>query len=346
MRSQLSSLALLLTLPTVACVDPSGDPPDTQDVQDVSNALEQANGGFDAADEAPAFGAELELSAAAIEADAAITDELAVDPVIASADRAGLHLIVVWGKLPAERDAEEVRDWTGSLTLSRGAMAVRRTIGFEDRTDRLLPRTSRASVSFESQTRPYIDGLALTVDDPMPAAAETLTLTYTPAGRNASHTLDLSLLAGGPIVIDAGGGFKIVAVAHRRQIDPCDRGFMRGRWRALAPNVGSFLGVVTNEDGERVGHVRGIYGQRRTGEPVLFGKFVNREGQFRGVLTGTYGNGAYRARWIDGDGGDHGTAHGVYFASETERGGGFLGRWAETSCTPDRAPPRPAPPTR
>jgi len=75
---------------------------------------------------------------------------------------------------------------------------------------------------------------------------------------------------------------------------------------------------------------------------VLFGKFIDREGHFRGILAGTYANGEYRARWID-RGGDHGVAHGVYFAGATERSGGFLGRWAETSCTADTAPPTPTP---
>jgi hypothetical protein len=331
---------LLLAFP--ACVDQSGTDADTQDI---SNAIEQTNGGFDTADEPPQFGAEAELTAAAIEAETSISDQVAVDADVVTLDRArrGFNLIVVWGKLPADRNAEESRDWTGSLQISRGALVVRHTIGFEDRTDQLLPRVTRDVVSFESVTRPFIDGLALTVmDTELSTTNAGLTLTYTPRDSRASFTLQLEQLARGPIVIDAGGGFKIVAVAHRRQLDPCDRGFMRGRWHAVTENLGRFLGVVTNEDGERVGHVRGIYGQRRDGEPVLYGKFINREGQFRGILSGTYGNGLYRARWIE-RAGDHGTAHGVYFAGPTERAGHFLGRWAETSCTLDAPPPEPTP---
>jgi hypothetical protein len=342
MRRTLSlPLALLLAFP--ACVDqPGGDDP--QDIQDISNALEQTHGGYDTSDEPVQFGAaaEAEFSAAAIEAEVSVSDEIAVDPTVVSLDsaRRGFHLVVVWGKLPAERGSE-LRDWTGSLRISRGALVVRHTIGFEDRTDRLLPRETRDTVSFESVTQPFVDGLALTVIDGEPSTTSAgLTLTYTPINSRTSFTLQLEQLARGPIVIDAGGGFKIIAAAHRRQIDPCDRGFMRGRWHAVSPNLGRFLGAVTNEDGERVGHVRGIYGQRRTGEPVLFGKFINREGQFRGILSGTYSDGAYRARWIARTG-DHGTAHGVYFAGPDERGGHFLGRWAETSCTLDAPPPAP-----
>jgi hypothetical protein len=340
MRRTSLPLALLLAFP--ACVDQPGDDADTQDI---SNAIEQPNGGYDTRDEPLRFGAaaEAEFRAAAIEADASFSDKFAIDPDVVDRARRGFNLIVVWGKLPAEPDAEESRDWTGSLQISRGALVVRNTIGFEDRTDELLPRLSRDVVSFTSVTQPFVDGLALTVVDAEPSTTNAgLTLTYTPRDSRASFTLQLEQLARGPIVIDAGGGFKIVAVAHRRQLDPCDRGFMRGRWHAVSPNLGRFLGVVTDEDGVRVGHVRGIYGQRRNGEPVLYGKFINDEGQFRGILSGTYGDGVYRARWIARTG-DHGTAHGVYFAGPTERAGHFLGRWAETSCTTDAPPPEPTP---
>lgn len=327
-------VALLFALPTVACLDRGGS--DDSDSEDVSSAIEATNGGLEPTDEPAGFGAEVELRAAAIEGDAAFTDTLAADPTTIEMDRAslasGFRVTVLWGKLPADRDATDVRDWTGSLTISRGALLVRRTIGFEDRTDHLLPRTSRATVSFASVTKPYVDGLALTVLDPPPTVAAALVLTYTPADGSTSYTLDLSQLASGPIVVDAGGGFKIIAVAHRRQADPCDRGFMRGRWHALAPHLGRFLGLVTDEDGEPAGHVRGVFGQRRNGDPVLFGKFIDREGGFRGILAGTFENGQYHARWIDRQG-DHGVADGVYFEGATPSSGGFLGRWAETSCT-------------
>lgn len=335
--------ALLMTLPTAACLGHDGS---TDDSQDVSSALEQANGGFDTADEAPAFGAEAELTAAAIEDDTATADPLAGDPATAVMDRAsaaaGFRAIVLWGKIPADRDATEARDWSGAFKISRGGLLVRHTIAFEDRTDKLLPRVSLDTVSFQSVTRPYADGLALTILDPAgPTATSSQTLTYTSADGATVYSLDLARLAAGPIVVDAGNGFKLVAIGHRRQADPCDRGFLRGRWHALSPHLGRFLGVVTDENGERTGHVRGVYGQRRNGDPVLFGKFIDRDGHFRGILAGTFDNGQYRARWID-RGGDHGTAHGVYFEGATPAGGHFLGRWAETSCTADTAP-APAP---
>ena len=331
-------LALLLTLPAAACVDSAS----SGDSQDVSSALEQPNGGFDTTDEPPEFGAQADFTAAAVESDSAASDPLAGDPTTTAIDgasaAAGFRMLVVWGKIPADRDATASRDWTGSLAVSRGGLIVRRTIGFEDRTDQLLPRPSLDTVGFQSVTRPYVDGLALTVlDPPSPTATGSQTLTYRSADGASVYTFDLSQLAAGPIAVDAGDGFKMVAIGVHRQAAACDRGFMRGRWHALSAHLGRFLGVVTDEDGAPVGHVRGIYGQRRNGDSVLFGKFIDREGQFRGLLAGTFDNGQYRARWIDRQG-EHGTAHGAYFEGATATGGHFLGRWAESSCTADALP--------
>lgn len=334
-------LALLLALPTAACVDSSSG----NDSEEVSSALEQPNGGLDTADEAPEFGAQADFTAAAIERDGAATDALAGDPATAELDTAsaaaGFRMLVVWGKLPADRDAAAARDWTGSLKVSRGGLIVRRTIAFEDRTDAILPRAALDTVSFKSVTRPFVDGLALTVLDPPSATATgSQTLTYSSADGAAAYTFDLSQLAAGPIVVDAGDGFKMVAIGVHRQAAACDRGFMRGRWHALSAHLGRFLGVATDENGAPIGHVRGIYGQRRNGASALFGKFIDREGHFRGLLAGTFADGQYQARWID-RGGEHGTAHGVFFEGATASSGHFLGRWAESSCTAD--PPVPTP---
>jgi hypothetical protein len=350
------SFALALALPTVACVNHSSSGGD--DSQDVSNALEQSNGGLDTADEAPQFGAQDQIAAAAIEADASADDSLATDPATTAMDTAsaaaGYRLAVVWGKMPADKGAQDTRDWTGSFKISRGGLVVRRTIGFEDATDKLLPRANLQTVNFQSVTRPAIDGLALTVLDPTAATATApLTLTYTPANTSTtanggtSYSIDLSQLVAGPVVIDAGDGYKMVAVAHRRQAAACDRGFMRGRWHALSPHLGDFLGVVTDENGAPDGTVRGIYGQRQNGDSVVFGKFIDLAGKFRGLLIGSFENGEYHARWIDRQG-DHGSAHGAYSEGSTATGGAFLGRWAEASCSddpPTTAPTAPTAPT-
>ncbi len=328
MRAKLP-LALLLAATTTACVD---NTPAT--TEDVATALELENGGLDTADEAPMFDAESQFAAADIEPDAAVADEMAADPVIAEMAAPGANvlardLVIIWGRFPADRDATTGRDWSGELRLSRGGMLVRRRIAFEQATDRVLPRTSRDAISFTSMTKPHVDGLALTVFDPQPGTPNALTLTYTPV-TGAAHTIDLGQLATGPIVIDVGDGNRILIAGHRRD-DSCAHGFLRGRWHALTPNLNGYLGVVASSDGEPVGHIRGIAGKRRSGEAVMFGKFINREGHFVGLVKGTYENGKFVARWLDRQG-DHGQLHGVYFPGPNERSGGFLGRWSETGC--------------
>jgi hypothetical protein len=330
MRFQLP-LAFLLTVPTVACTTDTTPPDEDKDA--IASSLELENGGFDTADEAPQFGDELLFTSADIEADAAVSDAMATDPTVVDlqsrTDIAAHNVIVLWGRMPADPNGT-VRDWNGQLKLSRGAMVVRRRIAFEPATDRLLPRTSRDTVQFESKTSTHADGLALTVLDPTPAAAEPLTLTYTSADGAKTYSLSLATLAASAAVTDAGDGNQMVAIGHRR-LDACDHGFLRGRWQAIAPGAGRYAGLVVNSDGEPTGHVRGIYGKRRDGSSVFFGKFIDRDGAFRGILGGTYDEGHINGRWIVRTG-DHGIVRGVTRAGDTLRAGQFLARWAEASC--------------
>ena len=314
------------------CVaSPAGTDDDTTDT--TASALEQENGGLTMAKEQPMFGDELAFQAAAIEADAPMADAMLSDPTVAAleerTDIARHRLLIAWGRMPADPDATTGRDWSGALTLSRGALVVGRTIGFED-PDHLLPRERFDTVAFRSVTRPFADGLLLRLLDPDPTAGP-LHLRYTSAlDPTSTYDLDLSQLANGPISIDAGDGNRVVAVALRDR-DACDHGFMRGRWVALRENLGVYRGVVANADGELIGHIRGIWGQRQSGEHVMFGKFIDVDGNFRGILAGTYEAGHYHARWIISTG-DHGVAGGVYFDAPNIRGGFFAGRWAETAC--------------
>lgn len=323
-------LALLTALPLLACTAETGDAiPETAD--EVQSAIEKENGGLSMDDEAPLFGADATFEAAAIEADAAESD--AMSPEVTSMEaQPGVrvrNVLLMWGRMPADPADTTARDWSGRLELNRGGMMIRRRIAFEQLTgDRILPRTDRAIIDFESHTRPHADGLVLTVVDPAPGTSP-LTLTYTPAAGGTPHTLELRELADGPVIVDAGDGDKIVLSARDR--DPCDHGLMRGRWHALNQLGGVYLGVVADEDGAPIGHVRGLWGTRRNGEQVFFGKYINRDGAFRGILAGKWENGEFVGRWLT-RAGEHGRLHGVYFRHETLRGGGFVGRWGETSC--------------
>ena len=324
MRLQLSSLALLIT---ASCVNPVTD-------EDVS-ALELENGGFETTDEAPMFADEDAFTEAAIEADSLASDPMETDTTIAALEGAPnadvIDVMMLWGQLPLDPTATAVRDWSGELRVSRGGMYVRRRLGFEDATDRILPRETRDAIRFESRTRPFADGVALRIVQDPARTAERLTLTYTP-NTGTVRALDMATLRDQQrLSVDAGDGNRLIAVATRRN-DTCQHGFIRGRWHKVAENVSRYLGVVANPRGEVVGHIRGIAGQRRSGEEVMFGKFISRDGNFVGLVKGTYENGELHARWLDRSG-DHGQINGVYFeGGPSPRSGGFLARWAETSC--------------
>jgi hypothetical protein len=324
------AVASLFAAATVACTEE----PATE--EDLSAALELENGGLDTTDETPMFGADAEFASAQLENDATATDPLAADAEVAQLrerpDVGRQRVMILWGQLPPDR-AAAAHVWDGRFALNRGALIVRRTVGFEERTDAVLPREVRTTVAFTSTTQPFVDGLVLEVLDPTPTDPTPLAITYTPRAGGAPLVFRVRALAEGPIAYDVGtAGDQMVATGVRAD-DACDHGFMRGRWHALRPNLGRFLGVVADEDGEPLGHLRGLWGVRRSGEHAMFAKYIALDGAFRGIFAGTWGEGAFRGRWIISTG-DHGLAQGRYREGipGPETGGAFVGRWAETSC--------------
>lgn len=336
-RTALASLLLLPLLPVAGCAQQPADEPGT-DVGATASAIELADGGLTTADEAPEFAAADEFAAAQLERDVA-PPAAAADPSAMPAGAIARDVLVMWGKFPPDPLATTRRDWSGQLALSRGALRVTREVAFEDRTDAVLPRTDPASVAFDSMTRPASDGLALAMiapaADPSTPPAP-WTLTYSSNAGATPLAIDLDALADGPVALDAGDGFSLVAVGTRHD-DACRAGFMRGRWRALNDHLGGYLGVVTGRGGDVIGHVRGIYGVRKDGTHVMFGKFIGADGAFLGLLRGTFDQDGYHARWID-RAGEHGVAGGKVFAAPAGARGAFLGRWAETGCAEDAAP--------
>ncbi len=317
-----------------ACIDDG-----SEDAETVAAALELDNGALDTADEAPMFGLAADFERARVEQSTPYTDAIATEPdtvtMLALADARRADVAIVWGQLPPDREQEESHDWTGTLSVNRGAILVRRTIGFEDATDALSPRTERTAVDFTSLTRPFADGLMLTIVDPEPTSADPQVLTYALAD-GSSHDLVIADLIADRVTIPVDEtGNRIEAVALRN-LDGCDHGFGRGRWRALNDEVGRMMGEIANGEGEVVGHIRGLWGARADGDQVFFGKYVDVDGAFRGIFAGHYRDGRLAGRWMT-RAGEHGRLHGGYRESMpgADVGGAFMLRWAETSCAAD-----------
>jgi hypothetical protein len=333
--TRILSTCLLLALPLAACAQDSFDDPDQ-----IGEAVNELNGGLDMEDEAPLFGDD------ALFADAELVDEVAVtdsfrdsDEYVAMDLRPGavrIHAAIRWGQIPVNRDAVGPVDWSGTLTLNRGALLVRRAVAFEEGTgDRVEARDDIRSVSFRSTTLPASDGLRITIIDPNPLDAEPLRLDYSDAS-GLVRSIDIAELLGTPQSFDVDDrGNRIVAVALRDRRDDanCRSGFLRGRWHQVVRHGGLLLGRVRNAQGEPLGHMRGVYGQRDNGNKVFFGKYIDLDGTFKGIFAGHYRNGHFLGRWMSRSG-DIGALGGHY--RETipgpEIGGHFAGRWAETSC--------------
>lgn len=331
---------LLVCTAASGCVAP-GDEEETTDetgeVAEIADALELENGGLDFEDELPMFG-EPELFAdlmdVELDIDDAVQYDADVDAMQQAPDGMRYEAAVMWGQFPGDPNVESPRNWSGVIAVNRGAIIVRKTIAFEGPTDNLLPRQDKQVVPFTSATLPHRDGLRVTILDPDPLNAEPLTLSYATPDEGVLYTVALKDLVDGPqgVVVDDAEN-RIVAVATPTPLDVCQHGMLAGRWHQVAEGRGRFIGPVVDAQGDLLGHLRGIYGVRQNGERVFFGKYINTDGEFRGIFGGHYGSGHFKGRWIHASG-ERGALGGEYRESipGPETGGHFMGRWAETTC--------------
>ena len=302
-----------------------------------SAALDSANGGLSpATKEAPAFGD------ATVEAlpvmDATLAQQVdPTDPTVTMAATPGAtayRIALVWGHLPAPHDATSVdpdpqlEDWTGSVSVAVGTIGLKRTIAF-DANDSIDPRTNAQTLGFISHTLPYVDGLLLRVVIP---AGATPTVAFTT--KALSTTIDLSALAQGvggvQRLADDVEGLAWVGFPE----DGCARGFVHGRWVKDAPALGRLVGAVSDGDGELLGHVRGLWGHApKRDADVWFAKYIDTDGDAKGLALGKYGDGTFDGVWGAKDETDTvsvGTTEGFY-SDGYERGDGrgvWLGRWS------------------
>ena len=329
-----SGLAAALTL-TLAC---DGASSADEDADVIADDIEDDNGGFDMEDEDPQFGdVELFVGEELDDVETEITDLAATDiELMEASDTAAVYdIALLWGHMRFDADFDGPRDWSGEIEVTRGAIRVRRAIRFDanDRVER--DRDDLRRVRFISRTGPHFDGLRLRVVDPDPTASDRLELIY--RDSRGEHRIDVERIRERPETreVDESGN-RIVAAARRRLVDnadPCDNGFMRGRWRQVARDYGVLRGRLADSDGNLSGHMRGVYGVRRDGSRVFFGKAIGLDGRFRGIFAGTYRSGNFVGRWLTRSG-EYGHLGGHYRESDhtRARGGFYLGRWVENSC--------------
>ncbi|MEW5700726.1 MAG: hypothetical protein AB1792_00650 [Candidatus Zixiibacteriota bacterium] len=329
--------------------------------------LSSAFGGYDDADEAPVFG---DATMAAYLAE----DEPLSDPSFASEQIDSLmdlpgarvfRLAIRWGMLAGDSTNTTVTDWSGSVRLRRGAVAVRRLIRFERGQDYVVrPRENRSRLDWVSATSVNFDGLLLVIiDPPVPPdsnwPANALEFTTTPYAH--SFSIDELASLDEMVTVDQLGN-QIAFNGRELDLEPCGGGPLEGVWaRRPSDSVGHFFGKWMSTDGALTGHLRGHFGIRANGERVFFGKYIGPAGHVRGLLRGTWGedpndanSGWFAGIWAARDGLPVGTLHGRWHAAPREagvrdrqgpgqmgfegvdwNGGFFSGSWERSCLRPD-----------
>ncbi len=324
---RLGSIALGLSIAAGACtLDSTGE----LEPEVIAEDIEQEEGALLMGDEEPMFGeADVfeDLGLNDIETD--IVDDYADDAVVRevmdAADVQKNLILVAWG------DGDRPRRWPVTIRVDSGIILGQRAVRFEG-DDSLKRRDDRQSISAETTTLKHFDGVILLVAAKA-ADAPGRTLSFEVDGRTIDMSLD-GLLEDGPLSFDVGdAGDRVIAMARQPRLDTCEHGTMRGQWLQQGRGYGVLRARVSNGEGQPTGHLRGVYGVRRNGERVFFGKYISRSGQFKGIFGGHYRDGKFAGRWLT-RAGEHGVLGGVYRETLEGRrnGGGFIGRWAETSC--------------
>ena len=107
----------------------------------------------------------------------------------------------------------------------------------------------------------------------------------------------------------------------------CKHGRMAGHYAVSSTGIGSGRGSVRDSQGELIGYVKLIWGTHQDGTPVAFGKYIDREGKFRGLLQGKADQGQLQLKWLTSEG-ELGKVRGSYGDPPTT----FVARWAQTNC--------------
>lgn len=342
LTNRLSQVPLaLITIAALAACGNVGSGVSTP--EEVQSRLDVDQGGYSLEDEAPAFAnTELFESAGLLDAQLEVDDVLADAPeVVALSQPAGgvtpprrFVLVAVWGQPRVDWNVPDWADWSGSVSVTKGAVLARRTVRF-DAEDALLPRTDPKVLPFVSYTQPHHDGLVVNIfDNPDPSIAIQGQVTLQLAHLPQPIVIPYDQLDGFRLLVTVDNlGNKLLIAAEEIPANSCAAGFLLGHWHRLAPNLGFFIGQWSGDTGVLHGHLLGIYGTNAANEQVFFGKYIGLGGLARGVLAGGYGGGHFTGLW-HGANGPEGVIGGVYHdtLAGPESGGLFLGGWARTNC--------------
>lgn len=322
----------------------SGSPTDGDDTNLENVDLSSENGGYNEANEDPDSWSDAILKAEET-VDATATVPLPGQAALEADPSYEVYFLrIAWGQLDGDSSNTTPTDWSGSVSLDRGGLAVQRAICFEPNDYIVRPRMSRLSVEFVSETTVHYDGLLLRIYHPLDDTASTPNRITFQTGP-FTQSFDVKDLDGLSVVYDVDAlGNQVSFRGAKRPPLPCLNGYLVGFWMTNTEETrGRFGGVWVEQDGRAAGFLRGHFGVNDEGERVLFGKYISMAGHFKGILRGTYepngdGTGEFSGRWHGRGGRLEGEFSGTYsvgLATGQDPAllrGRFEGGW-KTNCT-------------
>lgn len=337
----LSTLLLFIVLMGCEQNNPT-DPID--DTATETENLDKAFGGYTTDDEQPGFG-DTEMILEYDQSASVVNDSYSTetDSGMTKSSMPAYFVRLTWGQLEGDSSMTTTTDWSGSIEINKGVMAVRKAIRFEQNDYIHLPRTSRQLVEFTSFTKTHFDGVALIIIDNDSTDAEgTLTINAGAYSRTLTFA-ELDSIELIETVDNLGNAFSIVA--HAKDVQPFAGGFFEGRWMRKNAKGGKFEGRWINSLGTSIGFLKGIWGQNMRGHNVMFGKYIHHNGSFGGLLAGEWGSddlngesGWMQGRWVNRSRSAIGNYKGVWKTSlETDTKGFFHGRWNRKDGKPEGA---------
>jgi len=327
----LAALGLMLG----GCSSSTNSPDPTANLEDF--------GSYTTAKEQPAFGDP--FVEAVMDGEEAYNDPIAVSPAVDSIENDDSTAVycfrMIWGNLQDDSGITESTDWSGSLSLSRGAIVVTHTIRFEPLQDYIMPRYDDSgnfvpeTLGWVSKTSVGFDGIAARLIIPPSVTDDTVIVTYGSAQLTISFPItvldDLDTL----INISLGNAISFQANRCESGPDIRSRGHVIGRWGQDENGQGVFYGRWMTTRGLVVGAVKGEWGVDSTGAQIFVGKWIDRTGNFEGFIKGVWRDrgqgknaaGQFRGRIFNALREPIGVVKGHFKKGTTRWGGFFAGKW-------------------
>ncbi len=281
----------------------------------INNNISSQFGGYTTANEAPAFGNR--ALATSVDQEKSFADPMSslavLDSISANPSSGIFRMRIVWGRLMPDSSVKVVTDWSGSLATTRGVELLARTIRFEAN-DSILTRTDPKVIAWVSQTTTGSDGIAANIFIPraFPTIDTTITIKVDTLGDTTktividtippvpatvtfntapySRTFTLAELVKLDTIITLSDSNAIAFHAFRVTRISCPRGFLSGDWGGT-DSLGQmiFSGTFTSQEFGLKGFVMGTFGTNDSGVNVFFGKWIDNNGFFQGLLRGYWG---------------------------------------------------------